>query len=113
MIQPYYIVQGNYGVQFDFVVIDGQGNIVNLTGASLTFKAQDANDPTQTDLPLTGSMVIDSATAGTCHYLVANGDFPNPGTFNAQIDITPSGGGLISIPNLTVIVKPGLPQANN
>jgi hypothetical protein len=113
MIQPYVIVQGNYNVQFDFVIVDGQGNAVNLSGATLTFRAQDANDPTQTDLTLTGSMVIDSAAAGECHYLVGNGDFPNTGTFRAQINIVPSAGGLISVPDLTVVVRPSLPQSNN
>jgi hypothetical protein len=113
IIQPYTIVQGNYNVQLDFAVVDGQGDVVDLTGASLTFKAQDANDPTQTDLALSGSMVIDDAPAGTCHYLVAEGDFPDPGTFRAQIDIVPSAGGLISVPDITVVVRPGLPQKNN
>jgi hypothetical protein len=113
IIQPYTIVQGNYDVQLDFVVVDGQGNAVNLTGATLVLRVQSANDPTQTDLTLGGSMVIDSPTAGTCHYLVAQGDFPNPGTFLAQIDIEPSAGGVISVPGITILVVPGLPKSNN
>ena len=113
VIQPYEIVQGNYGQQLDFVIVDGQGNVVDLTGATLTLKAQDANDPTQTDLTLTGSITVDNATAGICHYTAAIGDFPNPGTFLAQIDVTVSGVSLISVPGITIIVMPGLPRQNN
>lgn len=114
LIQPYEIVQGNYGQQLDFVIVDGQGNVVNLTGAALNLKAQDANDPSQTDLTLNGNpMTVDNAEAGVCHYTAAIGDFPNPGTFLAQIDVTVSGVSLISVPGITIIVLPGLPRQNN
>ena len=113
IIQPFEVVQGNYGQQLNFVVVDGQGNIVNLTGATLTLKAQAANDPTQTDLTLAGSMSIDSATAGTCHYTVGNGDFSNPGIFLAQIDVSVPATSVVSIPGITIIVLPSLPNAIN
>jgi len=112
VIQPYEIVQGDHGAQLNFVVVDGNGDIVDLTGASLSLAAQDANDPTQTNLTLSGSVQVDVATSGTCHYTTAVGDFPNPGTFNAQLTIA-SGGNSITAPNITIIVLPSLPALNN
>jgi BppU N-terminal domain len=114
LIQPFEILQGNYGQTLNFVVTDGQGNIVNLTGASLNFKVQAADDPDETDVNLGGNpMTIDNPTSGTCHYTVAQGDFPNPGKFLAQIDVTVADASLISATGITINVLPGLPKANN
>src|SRR5579863_1227221 len=91
MIQPQTITQGDYGYEIPFTLEDGNGNPVSLSGASLTFNVQSAQDPTGTNLTLGGSMTIDSATAGTCHYTVANGDFPNPGTYLTTVTASFSG----------------------
>jgi hypothetical protein len=112
-IQPFQVVQGNYGQQLFFVIVDAQGEVLDLSGAALTFKAQDANDPTGTNLILTGTMAVDDAALGMCHYTVGTGDFSYPGTFRAQLDIVQTDFSRISVPNLTVIVIPGLPLANN
>jgi hypothetical protein len=112
MIQPQQIVENDYGYLIPFTLLDGNSSPVNLTGASLTLKVQSAQDPTATDLVLTGSMAIDSATAGTCHYTVANGDFPNPGTFLTMVVATFAGEVLTWVgPNL--IVLPVLPKNIN
>lgn len=113
MIQPQLIVQNDYGYQIPFLLEDGNGNPVNLTSASLTLKVQSAQDPTDTDLTLSGSMTIDSATAGTCHYTVANGDFPNPGTFNTMVVAVWSSTETLSWIGPQLIVKPALPRVNN
>jgi hypothetical protein len=113
MIQPQVIVQNDYGYQIPFTLEDGNGNPVNLSGASLTLKAQSAQDPTDTNLTLSGSMAIDSASAGTCHYTVANGDFPNPGTLLTMVVATWSSSETLSWIGPQLIVKPSLPQSIN
>ena len=113
MIQPQEILQNDYGYQIPFTLQDGNGVAVNLTGASLSLKVQSAQDPTATNLTLGGNpMAIDSASAGTCHYTVANGDFPNPGTFLTTVTATFSGEVLTWIGPLLVVL-PSLPKAIN
>lgn len=112
VIQPLVITQSNYGNSLSFTLQDGNGNPLNLTSASLTLKVQDAQDPSGT-LLFSKSMTIDSPTAGTCHYTVANGDFPNPGTFLAEIVVTVSSTLLQSYGGIRIIVQPTLPQTIN
>lgn len=91
---------------------DGNGNALNLTGASLALNVQSAQDATGTLVTLAGSMAIDSAIAGTCHYAVANGDFASPGTFLAEVRVTfPAGP--VSYPGIQIIVLPSLPKTIN
>jgi hypothetical protein len=91
---------------------DGIGNPVNLTGATLALKVQSSQDPSDILLPLTGIMAIDNPVDGTCHFSVATGDFPNPGTFLAQITAT-YGTETISWGGFQIIVQPTLPKSIN
>jgi hypothetical protein len=112
MVQPITITQNNYGYQIPFTLLDGSGNPVNLTSATLVLKVQSAQDSTDTLITLGGSISIDSATAGTCHYTVANGDFPNPGTFLGEIVVTLSAGP-VSFSGIQIVVQPTLPKTIN
>ena len=113
MIQPQEVVQNDYGYQIPFTLEDGNGNAVNLSGASMSLKVQSAQDPTGTNLSLGGGMFIDSASAGTCHYTVASGDFPNPGRFLTTVVATWSGSEVLTWIGPVLIVHPSLPQAIN
>jgi hypothetical protein len=112
IIQPIQIWQNDFGYQIPFTLQDGTGNAVNLTGANLTLKVQSSQDPTTTDLTLAGSMVLDDAVSGTCHYAVAAGDFSNPETFMCQISAS-YGTEVISWGGVQIIVMPALPKAIN
>ena len=112
LIQPLQITQGNYGNVLSFTLEDGNGNPLNLTGVSLAFKVQDAQDPTGT-LLFNKAMTIDAPTLGTCHYTVASGDFPNPGTFLAEIVVTVTGSLVQSYGGIKIIVNSTLPTAMN
>ena len=112
MIQPQQVVQNDYGYQIPFILEDGNGNPVNLSGASLTLKVQSAQDPTGTNLTLGGGMAIDSAANGTCHYSVAAGDFTNPGSFLTTVTAT-WGGETLTWVGPMLIVLPSLPKAIN
>ena len=111
IIQPIVITQNDYGYQIPFTLEDGNGNALNLTGASLSFKVQSAQDPTGA-LIFSNPMVIDSPTAGTCHYLVQSTDFISPGTYLAQIAVTYSGQ-VVSYSGIQIIVQPALPKSIN
>jgi hypothetical protein len=113
MIQPQEIVQNDYGYEIPFTLQDGNGNAVNLTGAVLTLSVQSAQDPSGTNLTLGGSMSIDSAPAGTCHYTVAVGDFPNPGSFLTTVTAVWSGSETLTWIGPQLVVLPMLPQAIN
>ena len=110
LIQPRVVGQSDYGYKFPFVLQDGNGNVINLSGASLAFNVQDSQDPTQTNL-FSGAMVIDSGPAGTCHYIVASGNFPNPGTFSAQVVGTWSTE-VLTWDGITIVVEPKTPILN-
>jgi hypothetical protein len=84
---------------------------VDLTNAIISLSVQDSQDPTQTIL-FNGSMSVDDAVAGECHYTVASGNFPNLGTFLAQITASwPNES--ITWSGITIIVTPKLPKSNN
>jgi len=111
MIQPIRIVQSDYGYQIPFTLEDGNGNAVDLTNSTVVLTVQDSQDPNQTAL-FTGNLTIDSAPAGTCHYVVASGNFPNPGTFLAQITAAYATE-VLTWSGVTIIVDPKLPKSIN
>jgi len=113
MIQPQSIVQNDYGYQLAFILEDGSANPVNLAGATLTLKVQSSQDPTSTDLTLSGAVIVDNALAGSCHYAVAQGDFPNPGTFLTSIVAVWSGTETLTWIGPQLIVMPALPMTMN
>jgi hypothetical protein len=111
MIQPQEIFQSDFGYAIPFILEDGNANAVDLSGASLTFNVQSSQDPDDT-LALSGSMVVDNASAGTCHYQVASGDFPDPGTFLTMI-VASWSSETLSWSGPQLIVKAALPQLMN
>ena len=78
------VKKGKYGFDIPFIVQDADGNVFDLTGYTVTFKVWDNTDT----VILTGTCTIDSATAGTCHYTVASGDFTTEGTYTAELNLT-------------------------
>jgi len=110
--QPQIVTQGDYGYELPFTLQDGNGDAVDLAGATLAFNVQDGQDPDGA-LLFSGSMTIDDASSGTCHYTVASGNFPSPGTFVAQIVATWSSSEQLTWSGITIIVEPSLPRANN
>lgn len=112
ILQPQIVGQGDYGYQLPFTLLDGNGDAVDITDADLTLTVQDSQDPDGAAL-FTGDMTVDSGPAGTCHYTVASGNFPNPGTFLAQVTATWSSTEVLTWSGITIIVEPKLPKTNN
>jgi hypothetical protein len=112
VIQPQILVQGDYGFELPFTLEDSLGNPVDITLASLTISVQDGQDPDQADL-FSGPMSVDLGGDGTCHYTVAQGNFPDPGVFLAQITATWAPSIVLTWPTFQIKVLPSLPQSNN
>lgn len=98
-------VASNYGYPLTFTLQDSAGSAVDITNATLVFEAQLESD---TSVQFNGSMVIDSGSAGTCHYLVKQGDFPIAGQWNVQI-IATFAGEVLTWTGITVAVDQQLP----
>lgn len=98
-------VRGNYGFNLPFTLTDNAGVPVDITNATLAFKAQlDSDNAVQ----FSGPMNIVSGVAGTCYYTVQSTDFPIAGTWNAQIVATYAGE-VLTFTGITVTVDDQLP----
>ena len=113
MIEPQTIFQTNYGYSIPLTFVDGNGNPVNITGATLTFQVQSAQDPSGVLVPTSGSMVIDNAAEGLCHYVVASGDFLSAGEFITTITATWSTTEVLSSLGPLLLVQPSMPREIN
>ena len=112
IIQPIEVNQGDYGYELGPWTLDaGNGNAQNLTGATLVLNVQDSQDPSGA-LLFSGSISVDTPTSGLVHYTVANGNFPNPGIFLAQV-VASYTGEQVSWPTFQIVVLAALPQSNN
>ena len=100
------IVQSDYGMQWDFTLTDAQGVVVDLSGATLKFRAELISDPT---VNFENNMAIDTAASGTCHYIVQQTDFVVAGTYNAQIVVEHTGVEIFSFSGLQIVVEPSIP----
>jgi len=114
MIQPQVVTQNDFGQSLPYTLQDGSQNPVDLTGATVQIKVQNSQDPTDT-LKFTGTLTIDSAAQGTCHYVVASGNFDTPGVFLATITATwgTPATKVQTWPTFQIIVQPSLPNAAN
>ena len=90
-----------------------RNNPIDLTYANIVLHVQRADDPTNTLLTLTGIVTVDSASAGTCHFTVASGDFTSPGKYLGELVVSSSPSYSISAPGIVILVQPSLPQSSN
>ena len=100
------VVQSDYGYNLNFALVNSDSSIFNLTGnTGILFKAQQTN---RTALKFSGVMNVASASAGTCYYTVAAGNFPQQGIYNAQIQVSFISG-IVTFPNIQITVIAKLP----
>lgn len=103
------IVQGDYGYPLNFTLQDNDGAAINLTGCTVTIKVQKFGSDA---VKFTGTLTIDSAAAGTCHYTVATTDFDEEGRYKAEIQIVyPAAAEELSFVNVVIVAAPKLPAA--
>lgn len=76
-------------MDLSFTVKDAAGNAFDLTGYTITFKMWRKGIPGT--LVVSGTGAIVNATAGTCKYTVASGDFNTVGLYSAEVELTKTG----------------------
>ena len=102
------VVQNDQGYDLNFTLTDSVGAIVDISNATLQFKGQLLSDHT---VNFSGNMVVLSPTAGTCKYTVQATDFEVSGTYNCQIEVNYNFGGIISFPDIQIVVEDEVPVA--
>lgn len=101
------IYQNDKLYDINFTLKDANDTVVDLTSATLLFKAQKQDSDTA---KFSGSMSIVSAAAGTCKYTVADGDFDAAGIYYAEVEVTFSGGKVLTFGDITIDCRPQIPQ---
>jgi len=100
-------VRGDKLVDIPFTIKDYSGSsVVNITGATLLFKAQHVDFP---DIKFSGSMTIVSGAAGTCKYTTQATDFDVAGDYTCEIQITFPSTQIQTYPGIYVKCIPDLP----
>ena len=100
------IYEGDKNYNLNFTLQDNSGTAIDITGASLQFKAQKAGD---TALAVDRAMQIDTGASGTCHYQVQDGDFTE-GNYHAEIEVTFSSSEIATFGDIIIRVKGDLPK---
>lgn len=104
----FYIRQNDTAPPIEATLYDGSGALVNLAGATVKFQMTQA---------ITGSTVAVDADAdvddvnGVVSYAWDAADTADAGTYNANFEVTFSGGAVQSFPNdrfITVVIGPDL-----
>lgn len=101
------VYQNDKLYDIDFTLKDANEVAVDLTSSTLIFRAQKQGETAQ---KFAGSMSIVVAASGTCKYNVADGNFDEAGDYYAEIQVTFSGGKIITFGDIIVHVKPELPR---
>lgn len=101
------VYQNDKLYDIDFTLKDANEVVVDLTGASLIFRAQKQGQAVQ---KFAGTMAIVDEVSGTCKYNVADGDFDEAGDYYAEIQVTFGEGKIITFGDIVVHVKPELPR---
>jgi len=100
------VVQNDFGYDLSFSLEDATGAVLDISGASLSFKAQTDGDYT---VKFQNPMIVVSASQGSCKYTVRSTDFVLAGTWSAQIVVTYLTGEVLTFSGITVQVDPELP----
>lgn len=109
MTPDVYITQGDTGPNLVSTLRDSNGDVVNLTGATVRFLMTARGGST---LKVNGSAsIVGDATGGVVSYAWQSADTDTAGDFNAEFEVTFSGGAKQTFPNsryLRIQVKPQL-----
>jgi len=83
------IPKGDFGFNITFTVQNANGGIFVLTDYTIKFNVWTAGSPGS--LLLAGTVVIDVAASGTCHYPVVTTNFDTAGNFKWELEMTKTG----------------------
>lgn len=92
----------------DFTLKDADSVAVDLTnGTPIVLRAQLEG---ATGTSMAGNIVVGTAITGECYYEVQENDFSAPGRYQAEVEVTFTGGKVITFGDIVVIVKRQLPR---
>ena len=82
------VTQNDKGYKLNFTVKDADGEVVDLTGKTISFQV--AEKVTFTE-KFAGACVVVDAALGTCSYLVASTDFDTVNNYYGSLQMTKDG----------------------
>ena len=83
------IPQYDKGFNLAFTVTDSTATAYNLTGYTVKLKVWEEGIPTT--FIVNGSITVDVAASGTCHYTIVADDFNSIATYLAELELTKAG----------------------
>ena len=92
----FYIKQGDTSPYLQVTLKDGDGAVVNLTGATAVFSMRRGGSTTVSEQSAT---VVSPATAGVVRYTWGASDTATPGMYEGEFEVTFSGGEIQTYPN--------------
>lgn len=101
------VFKGDKQYDINFNLQDANGNVIDITGATLVLKAQKEG---KVALKFSGAMSILSGPAGTCKYTVQATDFDDIGRYYAEIEITFTDGKIITLGDIVINCVSDLPK---
>lgn len=90
------IKQNDTSPQIGAILKDGSGNPIDLTAASVRFHMKRIGASTAS---VTADATIINADAGSVKYAWSTGDTSTAGSFQAEFQVTYTGGGIETFPN--------------
>jgi len=90
------IKQNDTSPQIGAILKDGSGNVIDLTAATVRFHMKLIGAATAS---LTSNATIVNADAGSVKYVWVTGDTSAPGSYQAEFQVTFTGGAIETFPN--------------
>lgn len=109
MTQTAYLKQNDTSPTLDAILTDADGNIVDVTGASVRFHMQKIG---ATTLKVDAAAIVVNGPAGHVRYTLQDGDTDTPGSYKAEYEVTFLDGSIETFKNtpdqLRVVITPEL-----
>ena len=100
-IADFYLKQGDTTSVLNRTLRDADGNVVDVTGATIVFSMMNSAGTVKVNLQ---SASIVTAAQGAVRYTWASADVDTVGTYRGEFKVTYSGGGIQRFPNDSYIV---------
>ena len=78
------VVKNDCGYDIDFTISDANGNVVDISGATVVFKVA---GPKETPI-VSGSCTVSATVSGQCTYPVQSGDFVTEGIYQGELQLS-------------------------
>ncbi len=106
MVEVIEVVENDELYDLEFTVKDYAGVVVDITGATILLKVAGIGG---TSLELDGSCDLVVPASGTCKYTVQNGELATVALYHAALEVTFSGGKILTTKRFDINVVKDLP----